>query len=146
MMEGKYLVIDKKVLPDVFGKVLEVKKLLKEGRIKEVTEATKIVGISRSVYYKYKDYVFEFSEGAQGRKMTFNMMVKHQKGVLSKVLNFLSDKGGNILTIDQGLPINGIANLTLTIDMTMLELELTDLLDELSKMDNVNRVDFIAME
>ncbi len=146
MMEGKYLVIDRKVLPDVFEKVLEVKKILKEGKIKEVTEATKMVGISRSVYYKYKDYIFEFSEGTQGRKMTFNMIVQHRKGVLSKVLNFLSDKGGNILTIDQGLPISGVANLTLTIDMTMLELELTDLLDELSKMENVDRVDFIAME
>ena len=146
MMEGKYLVIDKKVLPDVYEKVLEVKKLLKDGKVKEITEATKIIGVSRSVYYKYKDYVFDFAESAQGRKMTFNMMVKHRKGVLSQVLNYISDKGGNILTIDQGVPINEVANLTLTIDMSMLELDLTDLLDELSKMENVERVDFIAME
>ncbi|MGL5648116.1 MAG: ACT domain-containing protein [Clostridium sp.] len=145
-MDGKNLLIDKKALPDVYEKVLEAKKLLKEGKVKEITEATKIVGISRSVYYKYKNYVFEFSESAEGRKMTFNMMVKHRKGVLSEVLNYISEKGGNILTIYQGLPINGVANLTLTIDMSMLELDVSDLLETLEKMDNVDRVDFIAME
>ncbi|MGL5415730.1 MAG: ACT domain-containing protein [Clostridium sp.] len=145
-MDGKNLLIDKKALPDVYEKVLEAKKLLKEGKVKEITEATKIVGISRSVYYKYKNYVFEFSESAEGRKMTFNMMVKHRKGVLSEVLNYLSEKGGNILTIYQGLPINGVANLTLTIDMSTLELDVSDLLEALEKMDNVDRVDFIAME
>ncbi|MGL4850755.1 MAG: ACT domain-containing protein [Clostridium sp.] len=145
-MEWKKLVIDKNALPDVYEKVLEAKKLLKEGKVREITEATKIVGISRSVYYKYKDYVFEFAESAEGRKMTFNMMVKHRKGVLCEVLNYLSKNGGNILTIYQGLPINGVANLTLTIDMSILEVDVTDLLEDLQKMDNVDRVDFIAME
>ena len=100
-MKGNYLVVDKKVLPDVYEKVLEVKNILKEGKIKEITEATKVVGISRSVYYKYKDHVFEFSESIQGRKMTFNMIINHKKGVLSDVLNYISDKGGNVLTIDR---------------------------------------------
>ncbi|MCR6515678.1 MAG: ACT domain-containing protein [Clostridium sp.] len=145
-MTGRYLVIDKKVLPEVYEKVLEVKKILKEGKIKEITEATKKIGISRSVYYKYKDYIFDFSESAQGRKMTFSMMIKHRKGVLSNILNYLSDIGGNILTIDQGLPINEIANLTITIDMSMLELDLTSFLDCIGKIENVEKVDFIAME
>lgn len=145
-MTGRYLVIDKKVLPEVYEKVLEVKKLLKEGKIKEITEATKTIGISRSVYYKYKDYIFDFSESAQGRKMTFSMMIKHRKGVLSNILNYISEIGGNILTIDQGLPINEIANLTITIDMSMLELDLTSFLDCIGKIENVEKVDFIAME
>lgn len=145
-MTGRYLVIDKKVLPEVYEKVLEVKKILKEGKIKEITEATKKIGISRSVYYKYKDYIFDFSESAQGRKMTFSMMIKHRKGVLSNILNYLSEIGGNILTIDQGLPINEIANLTITIDMSMLELDLTSFLDCIGKIENVEKVDFIAME
>lgn len=145
-MTGRYLVIDKKVLPEVYEKVLEVKKLLKEGKVKEITEATKQIGISRSVYYKYKDYIFDFSETAAGRKMTFSMMIKHRKGVLSNVLNYLSEIGGNILTIDQGLPINEVANLTITIDMSSLELDLTTFLDKLREIDNVDSVDFIAME
>ncbi|MGG7076716.1 ACT domain-containing protein [Clostridium sardiniense] len=145
-MKGNYLVVDKKVLPEVYEKVIEVKNLLKEGKIKEITEATKIVGISRSVYYKYKDHVFEFAESIQGRKMTFSMIIEHKKGVLSDVLNYISDKGGNVLTIDQGIPINGSANLSITIDMSALECDISDLLDGLGDMTNTQEVNFIAME
>ena len=74
-MNGDYLVIDKKVLPEVYEKVITTKKILQEGKVKEVTEATKLAGISRSVYYKYKDYVFEFSQMSNGRKATFNMIM-----------------------------------------------------------------------
>ena len=75
-MSENLLIIDKKVLPDVFEKVINVKKILKEGKVKEITEATKIAGISRSVYYKYKDFVFEFSDMAsKGTKVIFNMLV-----------------------------------------------------------------------
>ncbi len=145
-MKGNYLVVDKKVLPEVYEKVIEVKNLLKEGKIKEITEATKKVGISRSVYYKYKDHIFDFAESIQGRKMTFSMMIEHKKGVLSDVLNYISDKGGNVLTIDQGIPINGSANLSITIDMSALECDISDLLDGLGEMPNTQKVDFIAME
>ncbi|MDO5038868.1 ACT domain-containing protein [Clostridium sp.] len=145
-MKGNYLVVDKKVLPEVYSKVIEVKNILKDGKIKEITEATKIVGISRSVYYKYKDHVFDFAESVQGRKMTFSMIIKHEKGVLSDTLNYISDKGGNVLTIDQGIPINGAANLSVTIDMTSLECDITALLDGLREMSSVEKVDFIAME
>lgn len=145
-MKGNYLVVDKKVLPEVYSKVIEVKNILKDGKIKEITEATKIVGISRSVYYKYKDHVFDFAESVQGRKMTFSMIIKHEKGVLSDTLNYISDKGGNVLTIDQGIPINGAANLSVTIDMTSLECDITALLDGLRERSSVEKVDFIAME
>ena len=145
-MKGNYLVVDKKVLPEVYSKVIEVKNILKDGKIKEITEATKIVGISRSVYYKYKDHVFDFAESVQGRKMTFSMIIKHEKGVLSDTLNYISDKGGNVLTIDQGIPINGAANLSVTIDMTSLECDITALLDGLRARSSVEKVDFIAME
>ena len=78
-MNGSYLVIDKRVLPDVYEKVLFAKKLLKDGKVKEITEAVKIAGISRSVYYKYKDFVFDFSETSEGRKITYNLILKNEK-------------------------------------------------------------------
>lgn len=145
-MNKDYLVIHKKVLPEVFQKVIDTKNILKEGKIKEVTEATKISGISRSVYYKYKDFVYEFAEMSQGRKVTFNMIIKHKKGVLSTVLNHISEEGGNILTINQGIPINNCANLSLTIDISTMKLELNTLFDSLSKLPDVDKVEFIAME
>lgn len=145
-MNGDYLVIDKKVLPEVFEKVINTKKLIQEGKIKGITEATKITGISRSVYYKYKDFVFEFSEMTKGRKATFNMIIKHKKGVLSNILNIISEEGGNVLTIDQGIPINDTANLSLTIDISTMDKELSTILDDLRKIKHVDKVDFIAME
>lgn len=145
-MNGDYLVIDKKVLPEVFNKVITTKKILQEGKVKEITEATRIAGISRSVYYKYRDYVFEFSQMSNGRKAAFNMIISHEKGVLSNIINLISEQGGNILTIDQGIPINSLANLSLTIDISTMKLELSELLDELRKLQFVDKVEFIAME
>ena len=129
-MNGDYLVIDKKVLPEVYEKVIATKKILQEG----------------SVYYKYKDYVFEFSQMSNGRKATFNMIIGHEKGVLSNILNLISEYQGNILTIDQGIPINNLANLSLTIDISSMKIELSEMLENLKKLDYVDRVEFIAME
>ena len=129
-----------------YEKEKKKKKILQEGKVKEITEATKLAGISRSVYYKYKDYVFEFSQMSNGRKATFNMIIGHEKGVLSNILNLISEYQGNILTIDQGIPINNLANLSLTIDISSMKIELSEMLENLKKLDYVDRVEFIAME
>ena len=145
-MGGNYFLIDRRVLPDVYEKVVKAKNLLKEGKVKDVTEATKFVGISRSVYYKYKDFILEFSESQQGRKATFNIKIIDKKGVLSNILNYVSSKGGSVLTINQGIPLNGYAYVSLTIDMTTLKGDIKTLLQDLSELDRVEKVDFIAME
>lgn len=145
-MQGNYFIIDKRALPDVYEKVVIAKKLLREGKVKEVTEATKIAGVSRSVYYKYKDFVFEFSESPKGQKATFNIMIIDVTGVLSSILNYISSVGGSILTINQGIPLNGYAYVSLTIDMTDLKGDISTLEKELSKLDKVEKVEFIAME
>ena len=145
-MGGNYFLIDRRVLPDVYEKVVKAQNLLKEGKVKDVTEATKFVGISRSVYYKYKDFIFEFSESQQGRKATFNIKIIDKKGVLSNILNYVSSKGGSVLTINQGIPLNGYAYVSLTIDMTTLKGDIKTLLQDLSELDRVEKVDFIAME
>lgn len=145
-MSGDYLVIDKRVLPDVYGKVLDAKKLLKDGKVKEITEAVKIVGISRSVYYKYKDFVFDFSETSEGRKVTYNIILKNEKGVLSNISNYIAEQGGDILTINQGIPLNGYANLSITIDLSTVDGDIKTLTDGLLNINNVDKVEFIGME
>lgn len=145
-MEGNFYIIDKKVLPDVYERVVKAKKILKEGKVKEVTEATKLAGVSRSVYYKYKDYVFEFAESQKGRKATFNISIVDATGVLSSILNYISSIGGSILTINQGIPLNGYAYVSLTVDMTELKGDIQTLVRELSKLDRIEKVEFIAME
>ncbi|HCW52614.1 ACT domain-containing protein [Clostridium sp. SM-530-WT-3G] len=145
-MSGNYLVIDKRVLPDVYEKVLFAKKLLKDGKVKEITEAVKQAGISRSVYYKYKDHVFDFSETSEGRKVTYNMILKNEKGVLSNISNYIASVGGDILTINQGIPLNGYANLSITIDLSTVDGDLKTLTDGLTNLNNIEKVEFIGME
>ena len=145
-MSGDYLVIDKRVLPDVYEKVLYTKKLLKDGKVKEITEAVKIAGISRSVYYKYKDFVFDFSETSEGRKVTYNIILKNEKGVLSSISNYIAEQGGDILTINQGIPLNGYANLSITIDLSTVDGDIKTLTDGLLNIKNVEKVEFIGME
>ena len=145
-MSGDYLVIDKRVLPDVYEKVLYAKKLLKDGKVKEITEAVKIAGISRSVYYKYKDFVFDFSETSEGRKITYNIIFKNEKGLLSIISNYISEKGGDILTINQGIPLNGYANLSITIDLSTVDCDIKTLTNGLLSIKNVEKVEFVGME
>lgn len=145
-MSGNYLVIDKRVLPDVYEKVLFAKKLLKDGKVKEITEAVKQAGISRSVYYKYKDHVFDFSETSEGRKVTYNIILRNEKGVLSNVSNYIASVGGDILTINQGIPLNGYANLSITIDLSTVDGDLKTLTDGLTNLRNIEKVEFIGME
>ena len=83
---------------------------------------------------------------SNGRKATFNMIKEKKKGVLSNILNLISEYQGNILTIDQGIPINNLANLSLTIDISSMKIELSEMLENLKKLDYVDRVEFIAME
>lgn len=145
-MESNFYLIDKRALPDVYEKVVRAKKLLKERKVKDVTEAAKVAGISRSVYYKYKDYVFDFSESPKGRKATFNIMIIDEKGVLSNILNNVSSLGGNILTINQGIPLNGYAYISITIDMSSVVGDIKTLSEGIEKVDRVEKVEFIAME
>lgn len=145
-MKGNFLIVDKRALPDVYEKVVDAKSLLKEGKVKDVTEAAKTVNISRSVYYKYKETVFDLAETDQGQKVTINLIINDNKGVLSGILNFISEEGGNIITINQGIPMNQKANVSLTINISTINGDLTTLMDGLSKIKDVEKVDFIAME
>lgn len=145
-MKGNFLIVDKRALPDVYEKVVDAKRLLKEGKVKDVTEAAKTVNISRSVYYKYKDTVFELVETDQGQKVTLNMMINDNKGVLSGILNYISEEGGSIITINQGMPMNKKANVSLTINIAAINGDLTTLMDGLSKLNDVEKVEFVAME
>ena len=145
-MRGNFLIVDKRALPDVYEKVADAKRLLKEGKVKDVTEAAKTVNISRSVYYKYKDSIFELVETDQGQKVTINLMINDNKGVLSGILNYISEEGGSIITINQGIPMNRKANVSLTINIATINGDLTTLMEGLSKIKDVEKVEFVAME
>lgn len=145
-MNNKYLIIDTRILPEVFTKVVRLKELLRIGEVKDISEGVKKVGISRSTYYKYKDFVFTLSEGITGHKVTLGLMLAHEAGTLSKILDKVASRRGNILTINQDIPINKAASVTITFDASKLDIEINDLVDELSSIKNVIKVDLVAVE
>lgn len=145
-MQSNYLIVDRRILPDYYEKVVQARDMLREGRVKEVSEAVKLVGISRSTYYKYKDYIFAPSNETACMKAVFAFMLSHQQGVLSEVLNKFSELGANILTITQSLPIHGNANVVISVDMTNMTMAPDGIMDQLMSLRGVRSSKLIAIE
>lgn len=141
----KIIAIDSSVLPTVFIKVLEVKEILRLNPNKGISDVVKEVGISRSTFYKYKDYVFSLSESIVGTKAIIGLLLVDEKGVLSSVLNILSNNYANILTINQDIPINKVANASITIDTVSLKVNIEHLIDEITKTTGVLKCTLLAL-
>ena len=145
MLEN-YLIIHKSILPEYYEKVLEVRHLMESGKVRDVSQAVKEVGISRSTYYKYKDYILEPSEMAGGRKAVLSMMLAHEPGVLSALLSCISDSGASVLTITQSLPIHNRACVTISLDVSSISCELTGLIALIGKTPGVEQAKLLAIE
>ncbi|OAA83459.1 MULTISPECIES: ACT domain-containing protein [Clostridium] len=145
-MNNRFLIIDTKILPDVFDKVVKVKELLRTGCVKDISEGVKKVGISRSSYYKYKDSVFTLSEGITSHKVTIGLILAHKTGSLSNILDKIAQRSGNILTLNQDIPINNAAAVSITFDASKLEVEINELVEEIGKLDSVISVNLVAVE
>jgi len=113
--EGSYFLIESKALPHVFFKVIEAKRFMENGECRSVQEAAERAGISRSAFYKYKDSVFDYDTPDGAKKITFAFNLEDLPGLLSSVLNVIAQSGANVLTITQTIPINGVANITMTV-------------------------------
>lgn len=145
-MNGKYIIVDKSIVPDYFEKVIEVRNLLQDGKFTNVSEAVKSVGISRSTYYKYKDYVFLPSDNGVGRKAVIALMVEDRKGALSEILNLLYSTECNIITINQNIPINKVASLIISMDISEANLPIEEILLKLKNIRCVVNQKLIALE
>ena len=114
---AKYYVVRRKAVPEVLLKVVEVKRLLESEKVSTVQEAVDAVGISRSSFYKYKDDIFQFHDNAPGTTITLTFNMDDEPGLLSDVLKTIAEYQANILTIHQSIPINGIASLSLSVQI-----------------------------
>ena len=141
-----YLIVEKSALPDYFLKVVEARRLLESGACQLVSGACEQVGISRSTYYKYKDKVIEPTRLTVGRKAVLMLMLDHESGVLSKVLNRLTGFAVNILTITQSLPIHDRASVTISMDISELSDTLDAMLEALSQVPGVESLRLVAVE
>lgn len=143
---SKYYVVSGDIVPDVLEQVMQARILLQSGKAKRISEAVKMVGISRGTYYKYKDAVFSFNAEQSNRKAIISMILRNEKGTLSKVLSLVSVKQVNVLAINQTIPINGIANVALTLDISDLEISIQSLVSLIEAMPMVEKADLVAVE
>lgn len=146
MDKSKYFVVKKKAVPDVLMKVLEAKRLIDSERCLTVQEATEQVGISRSSFYKYKDDIFPFQESEQGRTMTMIVQVDDTPGLLSALLAKMAGHNVNILTIHQSIPLNGIATITVSVEILSGIGESEAMVSELEEMDGVHYIKILGRE
>ena len=142
-MSNDYYIIHKKVLPDHFEKVIKIKDLINKGI--SVSDACKELGLSRSTFYKYKDYV-NVPTTKIGKTAIISLKLVDEPGVLSNILNEIASKNANILAINQEVPIHSIAFVTLTISVTDVNTLIQDFIAELRMMDNVIDAMLIAVE
>ena len=117
MESPKMLLVSAQVLPSVFAKVVEAKRLLAVGKVRNLSEAAKASGISRSALYKYKDHVFIYNEDIDQGVVTINVYLEDRPGVLSSLINRFSQEGANILTVNQNIPADGVAPVSVSARM-----------------------------
>lgn len=144
--DNKYYVVKKRAVPEVLLKVVEAKRLIDSERAATVQEATDKVGISRSSFYKYKDDIFPFRDNEKGKTITFVIQMNDEPGLLSDVLHVVADYNANILTIHQSVPINGVASLTLSVDILPTTGEVSRMIEEIEKKEGVMYLKIMARE
>lgn len=141
-----YFIVKQRAVPEVLLKVVEAKQLLESGKVLSVAEATEKTGISRSSYYKYKDDIFRFHDDSQGTTITVTFNMDDEPGLLSDVLKIIADFGGNILTIHQSVPINGIASLTISIQVLESTKDVSLMIESMERQRGVHHVRIRAKE
>ena len=144
--KGRFYIVKEEIMPDIFKKTIKAKELLKSGKAKTVNEATEAVGMSRSAYYKYKDYIFPFYEASMGKIVTISFILEHIPGVLSSILDEIAKARGNILTINQNIPVQNMANVTISFETGNLNKNVEELLAIINKKDCVHKLEIIAQK
>ena len=144
--KSKYFVVKQKAVPEVLLKVVEAKKLLESERVITVQEATDRVGISRSSFYKYKDDIFPFHDNSQGTTITLTFQMDDEPGILSDVLKIIAEYRANILTIHQSIPINGVASLSISVQVLSTTGDVSRMLETMEEKSGVRNVKILAKE
>ena len=138
--------VKQKAIPEGLLKVVEAKRLLESEKVLTIQEAVDAVGISRSSFYKYKDDIFPFHDNSQGTTITLTFQMDDEPGILSDVLKIIAEYRANILTIHQSIPINGIASLTLSIQVLQTTGDISRMIEQLEGQTSVHHVKILAKE
>lgn len=140
----RYYLVREDILPEALVKTMQVKEMLAQGHAKTIHEAVDRAGLSRSAFYKYKDGIFPLSKLERERIVTISMDLEHRSGILSKVLALIASLEGNVLTIHQTIPLQGMANVVISVDTSLMGEQFVTLLDTLRLHDGVKRVTIVG--
>ncbi|MDK2784377.1 MAG: chorismate mutase [Bacillota bacterium] len=142
--EATFYLVREEALPEVLHKTIKAKDLLKQGVCSTVNEAVQRVGLSRAAYYKYRNYIFPFYDLSRGKIVTIYFLLEHRPGVLSQILTRIAQSRGNILTINQGIPLQGVANVSISIETQGMSEDIETLVNALSKLDGVRKTEIVG--
>lgn len=145
-MKSKYYVVRDKALPEVLQKVAEAKRLLETDRSMTVQEAAERVGLSRSSFYKYKDDIVPFADNTKGKTMTLVIQMEDEPGLLSDLLHVVATYRANILTIHQTIPVNGMATVTLSVEVRSNTGNMSGMVDEMEELPGIQNVKILGVE
>lgn len=144
--EAGYFVVRQRALPEVLLKVVEAKRLIEADKVLSVQEAVDRVGISRSSFYKYKEDIFPFHDTTEGTTITFTVQMDDEPGLLSDVLKIVANYRANILTIHQSIPINGVASLSISVQVLKTTRNISEMVQEMEEQSGVHYVKILAKE
>lgn len=142
----KFYLVREDILPGAIKKTIRVKNILKHHEAKTINEAVKMVDLSRSAYYKYKDYVFPFQDVTREKIVTLSLIVYDRPGELVQILDTVAINNGSIVTINQGIPLQGIADVSLSVETKKMTISVEQLMKILQNLPGVNKVSIIGQE
>ena len=142
--KDKFYLVNEVILPEAIKKTIKVKSILQLEEAKTINEAVEKMDLSRSAYYKYKDYVFPFYELSQGKIVSINALISNESGMLSNILRIIADYNGSVLTINQNLPLQGVAHVNISFETKELTLPVEDVLHEVRQLEGVIKVELIG--
>ena len=142
--KNRYYLVDAEALPEVFVKVTQAKELLETGSARTVAEAVERVDLSRSAFYKYKDSIRPFRDMKRDTIVTFSAILYDKPGVLASLLTIFTESGANILTINQSIPTDGAALVTISITTENMTADTDGLMDTLKAAPGVITVEILA--
>ncbi|EFD93529.1 ACT domain-containing protein [Megasphaera lornae] len=140
----KFYLVSEDILPEAIKKTIKVKELLKHHQGQTIHEAVQKMDLSRSAYYKYKDHVFPFYEVSQGKIVTLALLIYDQPGELSQVLHAIALHKGSILTINQGIPLQGMADVSISVETKNLSIPVDELVKRLRNLSGITKVEIIG--
>lgn len=144
ILDKKFYLVREDVLPEAMKKTLDAKEMIERGKVESVWDAVQKVDLSRSAFYKYRDTVFPFHTVVKERLITLFFHLEDRSGTLSQLLGVVASSGCNVLTIHQTIPLQGRANVTLSLNTTDMAIEIEELLARLRRMEFVEKVEVLG--